>query len=77
MLLVYFLTRGDTVTAEGYGSTNLDINPMCLSNLYQSQYCVTQTLQSIVTVVYLNERLRQAICGKRPTLLCQGVSFAK
>jgi len=44
MLLVYFLTRGDTVTAEGYCSTSLGINPLCLSNLYQSQYCVTRTL---------------------------------
>lgn len=34
MLLVYFLTRDDTVTAKGYCSTNLDINPLCLSNLY-------------------------------------------
>jgi len=44
MLLVYSLTRGEKVTAEGYCSTNLGINPLCLSNLYQSQYCVTRIL---------------------------------
>lgn len=44
MLLVHFLTRGDTVTAGGYRSTNLAISPLCLSNLYQSQYRVIRTL---------------------------------
>jgi hypothetical protein len=46
MLHVYFLARGDTVTAERYCGTNLPIIkfPLCLSNLYQLQRCVTRTL---------------------------------